>query len=104
MEALLWPPIAFVFYLMLAGVLSAFGRWLAGAPDPSALKSSTYSSGEEAPSASTASPGYRPFFRIALFFAVVHLGALVLASGTFTASMALYLAGLIVVLIVLMTG
>lgn len=103
MEALLWPPVAFVVYLALAGALTGIGRLLAGAPSPSALKSSTYASGEEA-TASAAGPGYKPFFRIALFFAVVHLGALVLASGTFTPGMALYLAGLIVVLIVLATG
>jgi NADH:ubiquinone oxidoreductase subunit 3 (subunit A) len=102
-EALLWPPIAFVLYLALAGALSGIGRLLAGAPSPSALKSSTYASGEEAPPAA-ASPGYKPFFRIALFFALVHLGALVLASGTFTPGMALYLGGLMVVLIVLATG
>jgi len=103
MDALLWPPVAFVLYIALAALLSGLGRWLAGAGRPNALKSSAYAGGEQA-ATTTALPGYRPFFRIALFFAVLHLGALVLAGGAFTAGMALYLAGLIVVLIVLVTG
>ncbi len=102
---LLFPPIAFVIYLVLVGIVAGFGQVLAGAgKEPSALKTSTYASGEAAPKAGAAT-GYSPFFVIALFFAVVHLGVLVLASGgAATQTMALFLAGLVLVLIILIVG
>ncbi len=100
---LLYPPVAFVIYLVLVAFISGFGHVLAGETHPSALKTSTYASGEEAPRAG-APTGYNPFFVIALFFAVLHLGVLVLASGSVTQTMAIYLGGLVLVLIVLILG
>jgi NADH:ubiquinone oxidoreductase subunit 3 (subunit A) len=100
---LLIPPIAFVLYLILVTVLSRVGRLLAGPGHASDIKSSTYSSGELNP-ASTAVPGYKPFFMVALFFAILHLGVLVLGSGGLTPIMGLYLAGLILVLVILILG
>jgi NADH:ubiquinone oxidoreductase subunit 3 (subunit A) len=82
-EILLSPPAAFLIYLVLVGMLAGAGRVLAGAPHPSSLKSSTYASGEAAPSEAGA-PGYRPFFAVGLFFAVLHLGVLLLATGGLT--------------------
>ena len=80
-EFLLIPPVAFLIYLLLVAVLSGIGRVMAGTDHPSsAFKSSAYASGE-APHMGSGAPGYRPFFRVALFFAVLHLGVLVLASG-----------------------
>jgi hypothetical protein len=49
-------------------------------------------------------PGYQPFFVIALFFAVLHLGVLVLGSGQPSAMMGIYLIGLILILIGLILG
>jgi len=103
MSILLSPPLAFLIYLALVGVLFGFGRLLAGAGRPSALKSSTYASGE-APPAAVAAPGYGPFFVIALFFAALHLGVLVLATGPLSPAAALFIVGLALALLVLVLG
>jgi NADH:ubiquinone oxidoreductase subunit 3 (subunit A) len=102
-EVFFAPPIAFCLYFGLCGLLYAVGRGLAGRGFESELKSSTYSSGE-APPLRAAAPGYRPFFVAALFFAVLHLGALVLGSGSFNVETGLYLTGLFLALLVLILG
>src|SRR5512136_2285243 len=104
MQILLVPPIAFLIYLLLVTLLSLFGKSLAGrSMKPSALKSSTYSSGE-APPTRLAAPGYRPFFVVALFFAVLHLGVLVASTGNVSPVMIIYLVGLLVALVALILG
>jgi NADH:ubiquinone oxidoreductase subunit 3 (subunit A) len=100
---LLSPAVAFIIYFGLVGVLVLAGRALAGAPHPTALKSSTYSSGETPPEG-LAAPGYRPFFVVALFFAILHLGVLTLASGGLTPIAAVYLGGLLLALVALILG
>jgi NADH:ubiquinone oxidoreductase subunit 3 (subunit A) len=100
---ILMPPIAFLVYLMLVGVLSGMGRILAGAERPNSLKSSLYTGGE-VPTNSRGVPGYRPFFVIALFFAVLHLGVLMLGSSGLTALSGIYLLALLLVLIALILG
>ena len=97
------PPIAFIVYLGLGGLIYTIGRLLAGPGVESRLKSSTYSSGE-APPVYPAAPGYRPFFVVALFFAVLHLGALILGSGSLTLNTGIYLTGLSLALLVLILG
>ena len=77
MNILFSPLIAFLVYLGLVGLLALAGKKLAGPSTYNSVKSSTYSSGEAAPT-SVGVPGYRPFFVVALFFAVLHLGVLVL--------------------------
>lgn len=103
MNALLIPPVAFLIYLGLVTVLSLFGRLLAGAGRPDAAKSVTYSSGE-APPHRPAAPGYRPFFVVAFFFAVLHLGVLVLGSSDLSPTAGIYIAGLIIALLALILG
>ncbi len=103
MQILLYPPVAFLIYLALAGLISLGARKLAGPVKSSVLKSSTYSSGEQPPTR-IAAPGYRPFFVVALFFAVLHLGALVLGSGQFSTGMLVYLLGLMLALLALILG
>ena len=104
MQIILTPPIAFLIYLLLVGLLSLFGKGLAGkSGSTSALKSSTYSSGE-APPTRLAAPGYRPFFVVALFFAVLHLGVLVMSTGNNSPVMIIYLVGLLVALLALILG
>ena len=103
MEIILIPPIAFVLYVALAGILFGFGRALAGKTKESALKRSTYASGEEA-STAQAAPGYRQFFTVALFFAVLHLGVLVLATSVSSPAMLVMLAGLTLALLALILG
>jgi len=79
------------------------GRFLAGPSQETAIKTSTYSSGE-APPSQLAAPGYRPFFVVALFFAILHLGVLMLGSGGLTPIKGVYLLGLILALIALILG
>ena len=100
---LLSPPIAFLAYLVLVALLYALGRLLAGPSHLTPLKSSTYSSGE-APPTQLAAPGYRPFFVVALFFAVLHLGVLVLGSGGLSPITGIYLLGLMLALLALILG
>ncbi len=102
-EVLFSPPIAFVIYVLFALVLYGFGRSLAGPSSASPMKSSTYASGE-APPTKVAAPGYRPFFVMALFFAILHLGVLVLGSGQISLMTGAYLGGLFIVLLVLILG
>jgi NADH:ubiquinone oxidoreductase subunit 3 (subunit A) len=102
-EIILSPPVAFLLYAVLVGILAGLGRVLAGPPRPTPLKSSTYASGE-APPTRAAAPGYRPFFVIALFFAVLHLGVLMLGSSSLKPISVLYLVGLMLALVALILG
>jgi NADH:ubiquinone oxidoreductase subunit 3 (subunit A) len=103
MSYLLIPPIAFVLYLALVGLMSGMGRLLAGPEKPNPLKQSSYTGGEEM-SSKMGVPGYRPFFVVALFFAVLHLSVLVLGSSFASPIAILYLIGLIMVLLALILG
>lgn len=100
---LLTPPIAFLFYLLLVAALSGFGRLLAGPTRDTPIKSSTYSSGE-APPTRVAAPGYRPYFVVALFFAILHLGVLMLGSSDMSTMAIIYLVGLMLALLALILG
>lgn len=97
------PPIAFAVYLVLASIVMVIAGVASARGAMSDLKSSIYGSGEAA-RASTASPGYRPFFMTAFFFAMLHLGVLVVGSGGLTIVTGIYITGLIVSLIALALG
>jgi len=100
---ILGPPLAFLVYLVLVGALAGFGRVLAGPTRDTLLKSNTYSSGE-APPTRAAAPGYRPFFVVALFFTIVHLGVLMLGSSQLFPLAGAYLVGLVLALLALILG
>lgn len=103
-ESILIPPVAFVLYIGLSTLLSYLGRALAGKPSPSsALKTSAYASGEAADPGKGA-PGYRPFFVVALFFAMLHLGILTLGSSGLSPLAGVYLVGLMLALIAMILG
>ena len=102
-EILFSPPIAFLVYVFLVALLNRFGKLLAGKANPTPYKVSTYSSGE-APPSTLAAPGYRPFFVVALFFAILHIGALILGSSALSPISAIYLVGLMVALLALILG
>lgn len=102
-EILLVPPIAFLIYVGLVATLSFIGRRLAHLPEGSTTASDTYASGEAAPQGQAA-PGYRPFFVVALFFAILHLGVLVLGTSDFSTPALVYLLGLVVALVALILG
>ncbi len=103
MDILLSPPVAFLIYLVLAGLLTGTGRVLAGPERAGVLKRSTYASGEAAPTR-IAAPGYRPFFIIALFFAILHLGILMLGTSNLSPYAGFYLLGLVLALVALIMG
>ncbi len=103
MDILLSPPIAFIIYLVLVGLLTGAGRVLAGPERAGVMKRSTYASGEAAPT-QIAAPGYRPFFIIALFFAILHLGILMLGSSDLSPYAGIYLLGLALALVALILG
>jgi NADH:ubiquinone oxidoreductase subunit 3 (subunit A) len=96
-------PIAFLIYAALAAGLVGLGRALAGPSPEGALKANIYSSGE-APPTRAAAPGYRPFFVVALFFTIVHLGVLMLGSSQLLPLAAAYLVGLMIALLALILG
>ncbi|NIM94422.1 MAG: hypothetical protein GTO18_12035 [Anaerolineales bacterium] len=102
-SATLGPPLAFMINAVLVGILYGLGRLLAGRAKETPLKSSIYSSGE-APPTQAAAPGYRPYFVVALFFAIVHLGVLMLGTSTFSVISGIYLAGLMLALLALILG
>jgi NADH:ubiquinone oxidoreductase subunit 3 (subunit A) len=102
-DILLSPPIAFLLYIPLVLILTWIGRQLAGPGRPTAAKSSGYAAGEKA-STIAAAPGYRPFFLVAFFFAILHLGMLVLGVGDLNTAQAAYIIGLGLALIALILG
>jgi len=97
------PPVAFGIYVILVGLLSFAGGRMAARGVETPGKAQIYSGGEASPTR-LAAPGYRPFFVVALFFAMVHLGVLVAGSGGLTPMTGLYLAGLMLALIALILG
>ncbi len=110
MNVLLTPPVALLAYIGLVALLFGFGRLLAPAGRRKAAES-LYAGGEVA-ATTKAAPGYRRFFVVALFFAVLHLGALVLATAGLVGGVALgpglmtalfiYLGGLALTLLILL--
>ena len=57
-----------------------------------------------APDSPSSAPGYRPFFLSALFFAILHLGVLMIGYGGFTWMTGIYLVGLTLALLALVLG
>lgn len=102
-ENFLSPLVAFLLNILLVSLLYGLGRLMAGAGEMSDAKRTIYSSGEAPPERGLA-PGYRPFFAVALFFAILHLGVLVLGTGGVTTISAVYLAGLALALLALILG
>jgi NADH:ubiquinone oxidoreductase subunit 3 (subunit A) len=103
MNIILTPPLAFLIYIPLVFMITWVGKQLAGPSVADPAKSSLYSSGEKAPSMEAA-PGYRPFFLVAFFFAILHLGMLVLGIGNLSWQHAIYIFGLALTLVALILG
>lgn len=100
---LLSPLFAFLIYGLLVGILVLVSRAVSMRGKPSHLKTSTYASGEEHDT-EPAAPGYRPFFVAALFFAVLHLGVLMLGTSGLAPVSLVYLGGLMLALLALTLG
>jgi len=102
-DLILSPVIAFIFYMALVAILSLIGRAVAVRGKAAAGKRERYAGGEEHDS-QPAAPGYRPFFKVALFFAVLHLGVLMIGTSGFSPFTGVYIGGLILALIALILG
>lgn len=100
---LLSPLFAFLIYGALVGLLVLVSRAVSMRGKVSQLKTSTYASGEEHDT-EPAAPGYRPFFVTALFFAVLHLGVLMLGTSGLVPVSLVYLGGLMLALLALILG
>jgi NADH:ubiquinone oxidoreductase subunit 3 (subunit A) len=103
MEILLSPPVAFLLYIPLVTLIALAGRSMAAPGTSNVHKHMIYGSGEEAKT-DLAAPGYRPFFLVAFFFAILHLGMLVLGSGSLDTVSPIYLIGLLLALMALILG
>jgi NADH:ubiquinone oxidoreductase subunit 3 (subunit A) len=103
MQYILSPPVAFAIYVLLVVGLFVVSGAVAARGAPNESKTSSYSSGEIA-QGGAATPGYRPFFMVAFFFAILHLGVLVVGSGGFTLVTGAYILGLIFSLVALALG
>lgn len=102
-ELLLAPLIAFMVYALAASALSGLGRLFSPKGRESQFKSEAYASGEDHDPL-PAAPGYRQFFVIALFFAVLHLGVIMVGSSDLSNVTIVYLFGLILALTALILG
>jgi NADH:ubiquinone oxidoreductase subunit 3 (subunit A) len=100
---LLSPVVAFLIYFAVVSAVSGLGKLFSARGHKSEFKSATYASGEENDPV-PAAPGYRQFFVIALFFAILHLGVLMIGSSDLSPVAGLYLLGLILALIALILG
>jgi NADH:ubiquinone oxidoreductase subunit 3 (subunit A) len=103
MANLLLPPFSLVVYLPFVTLILILGKKLAGPEHPSKEKSRTYGGGESAHKESSI-PGYSPFILIAFFFALLHIGILVLGTSSLQWSTAIYIAGLALCLVALILG
>ena len=102
-NVLLSPLVAFLIYLSVVFMVSGLGKLFSATGHKTDFKTATYASGEEHDPI-PAAPGYRQFFVIALFFAILHLGVLMIGSSGLSSVASLYLLGLILALIALILG
>jgi NADH:ubiquinone oxidoreductase subunit 3 (subunit A) len=102
-DLLLSPLAAFLIYLLMVFIVSGLGKLFSAQGRKTEFKTATYASGEEHDPL-PAAPGYRQFFVIALFFAILHLGVLMIGSSGLSAVAGPYLLGLILALIALILG
>lgn len=100
---ILTPLIAFLIYFLVVSIGSGLGRLFAANGNETEFKSTTYASGEENDPI-PAAYGYRKFFIVALFFAVLHLGVLMVGSSGLSPAVGPYLLGLMLVLVALILG
>ncbi len=100
---LLSPLAAFLIYFLVVAIISGLGKLFSAKGRKTQFKTATYASGE-ANDPVPAAPGYRQFFVVALFFAVLHLGVLMIGSSNLSTVAGLYLLGLVLALIALILG
>jgi len=104
MDILMSTPVIFLIFIVLGILLMLFGQYTAPAEDVALdQKRSLYGSGEAGPE-SRGVPGYKPFLLISLFFAILHLGVLVVGLSNLSMTSVVYLIALMLGLLALMLG
>jgi len=104
-EFLISPPVAFVLFLALAWLVYLVGKRMAPKLNRAGGKLTTYACGEDIPGAKVQF-GYRLFFFIALFFTIMHVAALMIATvpaGKIVWFAVLYLAVIFLAIMALVT-
>jgi NADH:ubiquinone oxidoreductase subunit 3 (subunit A) len=104
-DVLLAPPVAFLVFLGAAFLLYGLGRGLAPRVRKVGGKLASYACGEDIPGVKVQF-GYRLFFFIALFFTIMHVATLVIAtvpSGRIALFALLYLAMIFLSILALIT-
>ena len=99
------PPVAFFLILIAAILLYLLGKRIAPKPNNTGGKLTSYACGEDMPGTKVQF-GYRLFFFVALFFTIMHVAALVIAtvpSGKIVLFAVLYLAVIFVSVMALIT-
>jgi NADH-quinone oxidoreductase subunit A len=113
MNILLFPPVVFIISLLFAMALSALLSPMAAKPAriPGSAKHKAYGCGEDVPEdQARAIPDYQGFFPFAIFFTLLHVAGLMLATWSFnplSAGIELvagYAAAVIVILAILFVG
>jgi NADH-quinone oxidoreductase subunit A len=79
LDILLSPPVAFFVLLVFALILYGLGKRMGPKLNKAGGKLSTYACGEDIPGYKVQF-GYRLFFFVALFFTIMHVAALVIAT------------------------
>lgn len=84
MDILLFPPVVFVISLLFVMGLAELLTPLAAAPArvPGSAKYNAYGCGEDVPNVK-ADPDYHTFFPFAIFFTLLHVAGLMLATWSF---------------------
>ncbi len=104
-EFILFPPVAFIIFLTVGVLIELSGSRLAAKGKTSGGKQTQYACGEDVP-AQRVQPDYSDFFPFALFFSIIHVTALIMAtlpSGNIALMGVLYLAGVAISLYTLMS-
>lgn len=113
MEIFLFPPVVFVISLLFVMGLSALLSPLSAKParQPGSAKNQPYGCGEDIPEdQAKAVPDYQAFFPFAIFFTLLHVAGLMLATWSFNPLSAgielvgAYAAAVIVILAILFVG
>ena len=102
-DSLLAAPVAFLIYLMLVGILSGIRR-CPGWFDENHCAQDQHLRRRRGTAREISGARTLRFFRVAFFFAVLHLGVLMLGSSGLTPIAGVYLVGLILALVALILG
>lgn len=76
---LLSPPVAFLIFLAVSGGIYLLGRWMGEKANPAPGKSEPYACGEDF-IADKFTFGYRRFYIAAIFFTIMHVATLTVAT------------------------